>query len=158
MGCSAIQKAILIVTEGSNCQVKSRSILYLKGKYRIDVMGGGRGSVLTCNVNLTLSVNKQNFRRPLTCAIQYMCQLIVKWTLALKTHNQLGSFLAVYFCFETVLNCYHDGTRFHTINHSFMLSWRDFAVYVKWREVEHVPAKHSRLVGYGSLNSRKQNG
>ena len=56
MGCSTVQKAILIVTE-SSCQVTSRSIPYLKEKYKIDVKGGERESAV--NVNLTLSFNKQ---------------------------------------------------------------------------------------------------
>ena len=50
------------VTEGS-CEVTSRSLLYLKRKYRIDVKGGGRRSVLC--INLTLGVNKSIIRRPL---------------------------------------------------------------------------------------------
>ena len=44
MGYSTVQKAILIDShrEGS-CQVTSRSILYLKGKYRTDTKGGEEG-------------------------------------------------------------------------------------------------------------------
>ena len=44
MGYSTVQKAVLIDShrEGS-CQVTSRSILYLKGKYRTDTKGGGEG-------------------------------------------------------------------------------------------------------------------
>ena len=45
----AVRKATLIdnhCTQGS-CQVTGRSILYLKGKYRIDVKEGGGGQLLT---------------------------------------------------------------------------------------------------------------
>ena len=43
MGRSTVQKAVLIeITEGS-CQVTTRSILYLKGKYRTDTKGGEGG-------------------------------------------------------------------------------------------------------------------
>ena len=60
MGCSTVQKAILIVTEDS-CQVGSP-----KRKNRIDIKGGG-GSAL--DVNLTFSVDKSIFRRPLNKVI-----------------------------------------------------------------------------------------
>ena len=65
MGYSTVQNATLI--DSRSCQVTSRFILYLKGKYRIDVKVGGKG----------VRVNKSIFRRPLNIIIilvrPFMC-------------------------------------------------------------------------------------
>ena len=65
MGYSTVQKAILMDSHWRQLSGhESFLILYLKGKYRSDVKGGGSGPAL--NVNLTLSVNKSVFQQPLT--------------------------------------------------------------------------------------------